>query len=60
MPSALDEGKHTLSAEDDATAKASKMTYEEGKVGGKKCALGNKKDHSGQSCSLCCDNDYHC
>jgi hypothetical protein len=21
---------------------------------------GNKKDYSGQSCSLCCDDDYHC
>jgi hypothetical protein len=23
-------------------------------------SAGNKKDYSGQSCSLCCDDDYHC
>jgi hypothetical protein len=59
---AIDEGKRTLGAEeDDATAaKAPKMTNEEGKAGGKKRALGTKKDYSGQSCSLCCDDDYHC
>jgi hypothetical protein len=22
--------------------------------------VANKKDYSGQSCSLCCDDDYHC
>jgi hypothetical protein len=60
MEPVLDEGKRTLGAEDGATAKAPKMTNEEGKAGGKKRALGNKKDYSGQSCSLCCDDDYHC
>jgi hypothetical protein len=61
MEAVLDEGKRTLGgAEDDAAAKAPKMTNEEGKAGGKKRALGNKKDYSGQSCSLCCDDDYHC
>jgi hypothetical protein len=61
MEPVLDEGKRTLGAEDDAAAaKAPKMTNEEGKAGGKKRALGNKKDYSGQSCSLCCDDDYHC
>ena len=61
MEPVLDEGKRTLGAEDDAAAKAPKMTNnEEGKAGGKKRALENKKDYSGQSCSLCCDDDYHC
>jgi hypothetical protein len=62
METVLDEGKRTLGAEEDdaAAAKAPKMTNEEGKAGGKKRALGNKKDYSGQSCSLCCDDDYHC
>ena len=60
MEPVLDEGKRTLGAEDDAAAKAPKMTNEEGKAGGKKRALRNKKDYSGQSCSLCCDDDYHC
>jgi hypothetical protein len=63
-PVVVKDGKRTLVAEDDATAaaaKAPKMTNEEGKkAGGKKRALGNKKDYSGQSCSLCCDDDYHC
>jgi hypothetical protein len=27
---------------------------------GEKRALKKKKDYSGQSCSLCCDDDYHC
>ncbi len=63
METVLDEGKRTLGAEEEdaAAAKAPKMTNEEeGKVGDKKRALGNKKDYSGQSCSLCCDDDYHC
>ena len=61
MEPVLDEGKRTLGAEDDAAAKAPKMTNEEGKAGGKKRALGNKKDYSdGFGCSLCCDDDYHC
>ncbi len=60
MEPVLDEGKRTLGAEDDAAAKAPMMTNKEGKGGGIKRALGNKKDYSGQSCSLCCDNDYHC
>jgi hypothetical protein len=56
-----EEGKRTLGAEDDAAAaKAPKMTNEEGNAGGKRRALGNKKHYSGQSCSLCCDDDYHC
>jgi hypothetical protein len=64
-PVVVEDGKRTLVAEDDAAATAAKApkmtTNEEGKkAGGKKRALGNKKDYSGQSCSLCCDDDYHC
>jgi hypothetical protein len=62
-PVLVDEGKRTLGAqEDDAADKAPAMTNEEDgkKAGGKKRNLGNKKDYSGQSCSLCCDDDYHC
>jgi hypothetical protein len=60
-PVVVEDGKRTLVAEDDAAAaEAPKMTNEEGKAGGKKRALGKKKDYSGQSCSLCCDDDYHC
>jgi hypothetical protein len=29
-------------------------------LGTKGTSGGNKKDYSGQSCSLCCDDDYHC
>jgi hypothetical protein len=55
-----DEGQRTLGAQEDAAAKAPEMTTnEKGKADGKR-ALGNKKDYSGQSCSLCCDDDYHC
>jgi hypothetical protein len=57
-PVDVEDGKRTLFAEDDAAAKAPKMTTNE--AGGKKRALRNKKDYSDQSCSLCCDDDYHC
>ena len=58
MEPVVENRKRTIGAEDDAAAKAPKMTMNE--AGGKKRALGNKKDYSGQSCSLCCDDDYHC
>jgi hypothetical protein len=48
-------GKRTLGAKDDAIMGAAI----EGEANGKR-ALGTKKDYSGQSCSLCCDDDYHC
>jgi hypothetical protein len=60
MESVADEGQRTLGAQEDAAAKAPEMTTnEKGKADGKR-TLGNKKDYSGQSCSLCCDDDYHC
>ncbi len=52
-PALIDEntGKRTLGAEDDTIMGATEL---EGNV---ERALGTRKDYSGQSCSLCCDDD---
>jgi hypothetical protein len=56
-PALIDEntGKRTLGAEEDAI-----MGATEGEANHGESVLGTKKDYSGQSCSLCCDDDYHC
>jgi hypothetical protein len=70
-PHLVDEnaGKRTLGVKDDANTEehAPQMTTaNEAEPGGKRAlgtkgaSGGNKKDYSGQSCSLCCDDDYHC
>jgi hypothetical protein len=62
--SSAEEGNRALVVEGDVNAAD---VAGEAETGGKRAlgtkgapSGGNKKDYSGQSCSLCCDDDYHC
>jgi hypothetical protein len=66
MNGGSEQNHHVLRAKNDEAPEGGGAPPAATEGTGNKRALGtnnganNKKDYSGQSCSLCCDNDYHC